>query len=174
MAENIPLDALLRRASCGAERMFAEMGEVEMFYLCDAPGREPFMVVTPIVARSALEAHEHKNRVADKMRELFREQRVTRYAWAAECWTVNENCDEQRYATLGYSLANHPARREVVSLLAEDGRELLAAHREIVRPQSGKPYLAKLSPIERPERPEGKLLNLLPATPTSADRHGAN
>jgi hypothetical protein len=74
--------------------------------------------------------------------------------------------DEQaglRYAALGYTLANHPGRHEVVLIAAEDGTEFLTASREIIRPSSGKAYLGKLGAIERPIGVRGRFLGLLPS-----------
>jgi hypothetical protein len=67
-----------------------------------------------------------------------------------------------RYAAMGYTLKDHPDRREVVQLEAADGYELIWALRDIIRPSHGKPYLGKMSAIERPEGIAGRFLDLLP------------
>jgi hypothetical protein len=55
-------------------------------------------------------------------------------------------------------LADHPA--EQIVLIADDGREVLMARRDIVRPPGGKPYLSKLSEIKRPKELRGPWVDL--------------
>lgn len=150
----IPLDALIRRVSRIAEQRFNREGEIDPIWLVETVSGEQQIIVSPVMALSALATSDYKDKLAAKMRETFADLDVVRYARAAECWTVDAEMIEeqfaQHYAALGYTLANHPSRREVVLFEAEDGTEVLTAFRDIVRPAHGKPYLGKLGAIERP------------------------
>jgi hypothetical protein len=168
---SIPLEALLRRMSRMAEQHFARHGDIDPMWLIETASGEQQLIITPFIAPNPLAGAEVKDRIAEKMRETFCELDVVRYARAVEAWTVphadskmNESEVALRYAALNYSLANHPDRREIVQISAEDGTELLWAEREIIRPQHGKPYLSKLSAIERPAGVRGRFLGLLPST----------
>jgi len=67
------------------------------------------------------------------------------------------------------ALADHPLRKEMVAIWGSDGRETLFAWRDIIRPPGGKPYLSKLSKIERPEKTEGRWAeDLLPNAAAAA------
>src|SRR5262249_23989354 len=94
------------------------------------------------------------------------EKNVVRYAMAMEAWAAPMPKDngpvELLYAALGYTLANHPERREVINIDADDGTEMLWALRDIIWSPHGKAYLGKLGPIERADRVEGRWLGLLP------------
>jgi hypothetical protein len=162
------LDALLRRMSRIAEAMFNKHGEIDPIWLLETASGEQLCLVSPIVAPSGLAAAEFKDVLAVKVREMFAELNVVRYARATECWLSSsldggislEEC-ERRYAAMGYTLENAVDRREAVVIDADDGREYLQAKREIVRPGHRRAYLGKLGEIERPECALGRFLDLL-------------
>jgi hypothetical protein len=152
-----------------AEQHFNRVGGVDPMWLVETASGEQRLIVSPIEAPTALAAHDYKDRLAAKMRETFRELDVVRYARAVEAWSaphgrpdVSRDQAALQYAAIGYTFANHPDRREVVHIAAEDGTEHIFALREIVRPQQGKPYLGKLGEISRPDHIEGRFLGLLP------------
>jgi hypothetical protein len=165
----IPLEALLRRMSRIAEATFAKDGEIDPIWLVERASGEQHMFVSPIVASDSVDANDFKDVLAATAREMFAELAVVRYARATECWKSSNLGDgtsleetARRYAAMGYTLANAPDRREVVVIDADDGREFLQAHREILRPAHGRAYLGKLGEIMRPERARGRFLDLLP------------
>jgi hypothetical protein len=175
----VSLEALLRRISRLAGEHFARHGDIDPMWLVETSDGEQQLIITPFIAPNPLAGAEVKDRIAEKMRETFCELDVIRYARAVEAWTIphadskmNESEVALRYAALNYSLANHPDRREIVQLSAEDGTEFLWAEREIIRPQHGKPYLSKLSAIERPAGVRGRFLGLLPSTTPSRTARG--
>jgi hypothetical protein len=154
MTETIPLDAMLRRASRMAAQMFDEYGEVTMFWLTDTAAGEQQTIVTPMAVPPGISAVEAKLKLADKLRELFRERDVVRYASAMEAWAVEPD-DHQG------PISENPNRREIIAVNADDGVEYIAATRDIIRPPHGKAYLGKLSAIEKLSQPTGRLANLL-------------
>lgn len=58
-------------------------------------------------------------------------------------------------------LSEHPDRIEVLAFLAEDATGRLSAHRQILRPEHGKPKLMPLKFVEV-GKAEGRMVNLLP------------
>jgi hypothetical protein len=166
MTKRIPLDALLRRVSRMAEHVFDKHGDIDPIWLVENASGEQHGIVSPVVSPSPLAAAAEKDRIADKLREHFAENDIVRYARAVESWTVAFGAEEQidlRYAAMGYTLANHPDRREVILIEANDGSEFLTAFRDIIRPAHGRPNLGKLGAIERLNHIEGRWLNLLPS-----------
>jgi hypothetical protein len=153
MTETIPLDAMLRRASRMAAQMFDEYGEVTMFWLTETAAGEQYTLVTPMVVPPHMSAVEAKLSLSKKLRELFKERDVVRYAGAMEAWTVEPD-DHQG------PIAENPKRREIVAFRADDGIEYIGAQRDIIRPPHGKAYLGKLSTIDK-SQPTGRLKNLL-------------
>ena len=163
------LDALIRRASRMAEQMFDQNGEVTCFWLADTAAGDQWVVITPISFPPGVPAAEGKKMLAERMRDYFREHDVVRYAVAVEAWAVP---GEDVGPSPG-SLAHHPRRRAIVVINADDGFDYLTTVREIIRPQGGKPYLAKMSKIERIEQPKGRLVLLNPrSTAELADDEG--
>jgi hypothetical protein len=169
-AMTVPLDALLRRMSRIAEDKFNKDGDIDMIWLVETASGEQSLIVSPIIVSDAFGAHRVKNLLEAKMREMFADLNIVRYARASECWTSkNFACggttdDElaQRYAAIGHTLENAPDRHEIVYIEAVSNHEYLAAMRDIIRPQHGKPYLSKLGEIERPKSVQGRWLDLLP------------
>jgi hypothetical protein len=166
---SVPLAALLRRVSRMAEQMFDKQGDVDPLWLIENADGEQTGLITPIITSTPLAAAEEKDRIAAEVRTLFAEKGIVRYARAMEGWKLvdyGKNMTKEQaaiqYAAMGYTLANHPDRRELVALDAEDGTEALTAFRDIIRPAHGKPYLGKLGAIERMDSVEGRWLGLLP------------
>jgi hypothetical protein len=150
----VSLDAILRRASKIAETTFDKRGEITPFWLLETSTGKQEMAVSPYIVPPDVPAHGAKLKIAEGMREFFREHDVVRYAHAAEAWSV----DDETYQG---PIAEHPNRKEVVILTADDGNEHLSAFCDIIRPPHGKPYLGKLSEIARTKRPQGRLTNLI-------------
>jgi hypothetical protein len=172
MTKRIPLDALIRRVSRMAEQRFNEHGDIDPMWLVENARGEQHMIVSPIIADSPLAAADTKDQIVAKMREYFAEHDIVRYACAKEVWTLVDPEHKQMptreqaalvYAAMGYTLAHHPDRREVVCIDAEDGTEVLTAERDIIRPAHGKPYLDKLGPIERYDEATSRWAGLLPS-----------
>jgi hypothetical protein len=153
-----------------AEQIFDKQGDIDPIWLVETASGEQHGIVTPVVAPSPLAAHKHKDAINEMMRAKFAELDVVRYARAVEAWAAPnfvalDSTREQQglaYAALGYTLKNHPDRREIIELEADDGTEVLTALRDIIRPAHGKPYLGKLGAIERTTHIEGRWLGLLP------------
>ena len=159
--EQITLAAMVRRISRIAEQMFSEEGGMPMIWLVDMPDEGMQMIATPHDGSVA-----QKDLIAAGLRKLFAEQRVTRYAMAAEAWTamVKDHDDEslKRHVSEHRSIENFPARGEAVVVWAEDDREMMSGFREIVRSEGRKPYLTKLE-VERQSRSyDNRFAHLLP------------
>jgi hypothetical protein len=150
---NVPLEAMLRRASRMAEQMFDEDGEVTSFWLAENAAGEQETIITPMVFPGGVDADEAKRMLAAKMREHFKEHNVVRYVFASEAWAAGKDWRGRP--------SEDPQRKEAVVLSAEDGCKCLSAMRDIVRPQNGKPYLTKLSDIQQQKQTGGRLADLL-------------
>src|SRR5262245_59234883 len=128
MTKRAPLDALIRRVSRMAEQMFDRHGDIDPIWLVETASGEQHTIVSPIIAPSPLAAAAEKDRIAAEMRNYFAENDVVRYACAKEAWTLADPERKQmptteqaalEFAAMGYTLANHPERREVVTIDAE-------------------------------------------------------
>src|SRR5207302_2309688 len=91
MSERVPLDALIRRVSRLAEKMFDKEGEIDPIWLVENAAGEQRTLITPVSAPTALAAADLKDRIANEMRKQFAENGVVRYACASEAWTLAED-----------------------------------------------------------------------------------
>jgi hypothetical protein len=138
----VSLEAMLRRASRMAEKMFDEHGDVAMFWLAETASGEQLHMITPVEATPEVSMGEVKAVIIHKVRGLFRKHDVKRYVMVSAAWQGSKDSPCRP--------SEDPERREIVVLNAADEREFLVAVRELVRPPNGKPYLAKLGEIDRP------------------------
>jgi hypothetical protein len=115
------LDELVTWGSLTAEKVFKGKGELAPVYFIWSPewpdGKGFVPAPVPV------------------MKALFEHHGVDRYVFIGEAWT----------GPSGSRPSEHPDRREVVMIVAEDGTGMKAASRAILRPASRKP---KLAPIE--------------------------
>jgi hypothetical protein len=137
-----PLEAMLRRMSQTAEKVFEEYGDIDVMWLVEAAGKGQRGMVTPLHANTPDEADGIKRMIHETVRRFFAEWGVTRFACAYEIWFAPLLAECRP--------SENPLRMEGVFIIAKDGRETLAAMRKIHRPQQGKPYLGKLE-IKRPK-----------------------
>ena len=137
---------MLRRASRIAKKRFERDGELVSFWLAETSGGQQQEIVTPMIFPPEMSVGEAKLALAERMRAHFRAHSIVRYAHGAEAWSVDD-------PTWHGPASEHPQRKEIVILTADDGRETLAAMHEIIRPSGGKPYLGKIGEIERTRQP---------------------
>ena len=110
---------------------------------------------------------------------LFDLADVVRYVFIDEAWTLKRMIrpdEEEKIYREG--LSKHPERVEVVMIQGED-RDYgqIAAHRNIIRPAKGKPYLGPLQTLgDLPFVPhgaavqsEGRMVGLLPVRARGSD-----
>src|SRR5262249_10008947 len=83
----IPLDAMVRRASRMAERMFDEEGAVDMFWLIDTPAGIT-RILSPVFAENPTQVRQVKDAINEAMREFLREHDATRFVRVAEAWVT--------------------------------------------------------------------------------------
>lgn len=111
------------------------------------------------------------------IRAFFDAKDVVRYVYIGEAWTLKEMIKpEDAEAIMRDGIANHPDRLEIVQLQGEDAEcGQIMGQREIIRPESGWPYLGPLVMIaDLPSIPhgarlsasEGRMVGVLPARGT--------
>jgi hypothetical protein len=83
---DVTLEAMIRRISREAERMFNRDGGIDMLWLLDAPDEGLAIVASPFPEGTDADAAAAKDDLVAGMREFFRERNVTRYARACEVW----------------------------------------------------------------------------------------
>jgi hypothetical protein len=155
---------LIAFASDFCDRIFKAKGEIyPMWHAVTSDGKD-IPIVSPL---------EDKDLSVAMIRALFDLRDVVRYVYIDEAWTlsrmVRPDEDEQ---VRREGISKHPDRVEIVMITGEDreyGGQLMA-HRNIIRPRKGKPYLGPLQSIEDlPFIPpggaattEGRMVGLLP------------
>jgi hypothetical protein len=133
-----PLDRLFKHAADFAASTFKSTGAVEAMWI--AEGREHLVIATP------WDSNEAKNAIVGALKTMFQEKGVVRYAMMAEAWSValpDKKMPESWER--GASLASHPERREIISVVASDKDRTIQGFYYILRPEHGE---AKLSPLE--------------------------
>jgi hypothetical protein len=171
----VSLEAMLRRAARGAEKMFNKFGEVEMHWLVDTLEEGQIAIMTPLAGPGG-SVNVVKHEIAATMRELFRKKNATRYVLVCESWgykaATKDTSFEEMQADIeaaGGTLENMPGRFELILLQASDGHQFIQAQREIIRPAGGRPpYLGALDIMAGAVQFEGRFANMLPTETATA------
>jgi hypothetical protein len=138
-------------ASGLVEFMIETQGEVSaMYHLIDAKGRHH--IVTPLPLP--------KDIMVALMRQQMMKLDVVSYIFMDEAWVVDASPDEAEEA-LRIGATNHPKRREVVVLIAEDDKGEICGSRAILR-DGRKPRLGPLV-LNEYSQSSGRMVGLLPA-----------
>ena len=134
---DIPLDALVRRITREVKIIFKKEGDLwPPLWFVETP--EGMIIFgTPIHER------EYKPVLAKNMTSYFQEINARRYVAVAPCWRHGED-----------------GKRESLHIIAHDGKQILSAFCDIVRPMGGKPYLTKFNDLELPELSEDSVFNV--------------
>lgn len=157
---NDQLRELIEVGSKVAEQTFRARGVLQALYRCiDAQGRDHFVPAPDQCS---------KDDAVAIMRAFMKLKQIARYCFFDEAWTLSYSENDPalaNYMDRGGMPRDHPQRREIVMLVAEDDIGMLFAHRDIVRPQKGRPYLG---PLSFPDygKTEGRMVGLLPRRST--------
>lgn len=136
------------------EEAFAATGEIMPMWVIDTEVDGRIVVVTP------WGNGEEKEATVAFVTKTMREKRATRYVLMTEAWEVIKTKEEINPVAVEIeSIANHPDRREIVLLTAEDHEQQVHRKYYILRPENGKP---KLSPGKTETiKAEGRMMGLL-------------
>ena len=153
------LKDLIQFASAQVEKIFRKTGEIlPMYHAIKSTGET--MIITP--------PHDcSKDMAVALTKAAFALENVDRYVFLTEAWILDNRkggppIDVDKAKREG--LANHPDRREVIMLAAENRRgEIQTATRFILRPEHGKAKLAplRIDDMTNMTSSEGRMVGLL-------------
>jgi hypothetical protein len=119
--------------------LFRETGDVSPLWHAITGDNEHALIATPWTS------DDEKDATLQDIRRLFAEYNVKRYAFICEAWTYATR--DKWEATHGVRPSEHPDRREVLRIHAEDrDGSTLSGMYYILRPEHGP---AKLSPFQQ-------------------------
>lgn len=138
-----------------AKHIFDVQGHIHPMWIIDTKNgdRVPMMV----------EIGENKDEVAKAIRKALKKIGAVRYVSLLEAWMV-ETRDQKipESLLLGAPVSQHPDRREIVCINAEDKIEgSMSGIFYILRPEIGKPRLAGFKEFPHSEKQEGRFVKLL-------------
>jgi hypothetical protein len=152
------LNALFERASTFAEAAMKHRGEVAPIWHMITSKGEELVELTPQI--------DDRDTAMMIMRTLMELMDVVRYVHFTEAWMLDARNrpihDDEMARIHREGVRNHPDRIEIVQITGEDcecGQRM--AHRKIVRPKNGKPYLGPLEIAPRGQS-EGRMVGMLP------------
>lgn len=145
LEDAVTLQELFDRTVKFAAERFAAHQHVDEFYMVqDMDGN-----VFPVLARQWW--HPNRTITRERLRKVFKEFSVVRYCYAGEGYLIFVKSDDEDMEDAieagEMKIEDHPGRREIVSYLAEDGENVIAAHQYILRPEHGSPVLAPINVI---------------------------
>jgi hypothetical protein len=137
-----------------AARVFRETGEMLAMWHAVDGNDENILIATP------WRDPDEKHATVAHLRKLFRKNRVKRYVFVCEAWSMMAATPEEAISAAGRVLL-HPDRREILGITAEDrdGHRIMG-HYYILRPEHGPPTLSPLHMVEA-DKSIGALMGLL-------------
>ena len=153
------LETVLAYAAKVARDAFKVRHEVRPMWAGHTADGELVMVVPEKFGNAA-----DKQFAVDQVRAIFKEKKVVMFTFMTEAWMVDSKSTTpqsiSRLMRTREGLADHPDRREVVQIIAEDRERSIMGMYFILRPEHGKPTL---SPFRKQESMEtsGRMTGLL-------------
>ncbi len=140
MTTTTTLKRLFEIASKTVGKIFLEDGEISPMWHAVAISEDDGKEYQIVIATPWCSIEEKHGAVA-ALREMFREHNVQRYVFVCEGWMV-----EVRKLPNEIAPSEHPDRREVITIVAEDrDGSQMSGQFYILRPEHGP---AKLSPLQ--------------------------
>lgn len=149
------LESIFDHGKDAAKHLFDMQCKINPMWIIETKNgqRVPMMV----------EMNENKDEVAKAIKKALKKLKAVRYVSILEAWAI-ETKDHKipESLLLGAPVSQHPDRREVVIVQAEDKVEgSMSGMFYILRPETGKPRLSGFKENPRTERQEGRFVNLL-------------
>lgn len=139
------LDQIFDHGKQTAEHLFKAQGGIHPMWICEAANGQIIPICIEMPERTEREA------LASALKDTFKRHDVQRYVAVIEAWAV-ETAEETKDLVRGYkgSLKDHPDRREVLFVTAEDvNGESIAGRFYILRPEQGQPQLSPFTELQR-------------------------
>jgi hypothetical protein len=152
------LDQIFDHGAAAAQELFDQQGAVQPMWIAQTKDGG----ILPIIISNM--ERESKDAVIDELKRMFREHDVVRYVSILEAWALSIKTKDALpdSVRLGAPISQHPDRREIIALVAEDKSEgVLSGHFFILRPEHGKPKLSKLERMPKNSPQEGRFSGLL-------------
>lgn len=151
------LRSLVEFASDKIEKQFRKTGEVHPMYHAIKATGEHMVMLSPGIS---------KDMDVAMMKAAFELENVDRFVFITEAWILDARQSGVKMIDPGEyvegSISEHPDRREVVMLAAENRRgEMILGKRYILRPEVGKPSLAPLVIESEFDHSEGRMVGML-------------
>jgi hypothetical protein len=101
---------------------------------------------------------QEKRETTQFLRQRFKDEGVFRYAMISESWMVSATNNKNPYDEVE-SLEDHPNRKEIVMIFAEEAQEKMMGHFEIIR-EGDNAHLADFQLMSRLEHIKGDMTGL--------------
>jgi len=153
---HMTLEEIFEHGQQAAQVLFAAQGEVHPMWLAQTTTGEILPIIAPMHER------EDKDSLVDGIRAIFKQKDVIRYVSLLEAWMLEmKNQPLPASVRLGAPISQHPERREIIAIAAEDKTDMLTGMFYILRPEHGKAQLSPFKRMEKSTRHEGRFVGLL-------------
>lgn len=152
------LEEAMTDAAEFAQKQFNETGALTPMWIADTEDNQRLVIATPWGSGG------EKDKIMLGLRRIFAEKRVVQFAFMTEAWILVARDGKMPDAVRrGGSLENHPDRREILMVRAENKERSLMRTFYILRPEHGKPTLKEAREFSQNEEgsEEGRMIGLL-------------
>src|SRR5512143_40153 len=150
------LEEIFDHGKEAARYIFDMQGEVHPMWIIETKKGDIVPVMVPMIG--------DKDEISLAIRKGLKKLRAVRYVSMVEAWALDVGKDKKipENIKLGAPVSQHPDRREIVAINAEDKTEgAMSGMFYILRPEIGKPRLSNFNELPRLSQQEGRFVNLL-------------
>lgn len=151
------LDELFNHGKEFAKLNFDEAGQILPMWIGENNAGERFPVMVPMM-------DDDKQSIATAVRQILRELKAVRYVSLLESWVLEADSEREGKELMedvqAGPIREHPKRKEIIYILAQDKFNTRTGLFYIVRPDAGKPYLSTFKHLDA-NGVDGTFSNLL-------------
>lgn len=156
------LDEIFDHGKDAAKHLFEAQGEVHPMWIVETADGELFPVMMPIPTPDEKEA------AIEALKVLLEDKKAVRYVSMVEAWVYEAKKGETMDDIMAHGpIREHPKRKEIVNVIAEDKYHSRSGYFPIVRPEIGRPYLSTFKHLPEAARMEGLFTHLLESAEAS-------
>lgn len=150
------LDELFDHGKEAAEHLFERQGHIAPMWIVETADGQMLPIIVPMGDR------DYKEAAISSIKKLMKDKKAVRYVSIVEAWCYEGSAGDSVEDVLAAGpISEHPDRKEIVNVMAEDKHHQIIGSFYIVRPKDGKPYLSGFSKFPAGGKVEGTFTRLL-------------
>lgn len=149
------LDEIFNHGKDAAKHLFEVQGSLTPMWIAESAEDGLFPIMMPL-------EDGHKEAAIKALKQLLQEKKAVRCVSMVEAWVYEAKKGDSIDSIMDIGpIREHPERKEIVNIVAEDKYHSRSGYFYIVRPKVGRPYLSAFKRLAKDTKMEGLFTHLL-------------